>query len=305
MRAEGNADRNAAKQADRNAGKKADRSIGVVVLARLTALTTLTLLAALTGCGVGDGGPASIADKHALVIGVDDDQPGLGTKLPGGAVQGFDVDVATYVAGRLRVPTNKITFRPIRKDRRDAVLRDGSVDMLLATYSITPERRAMVTFAGPYYVAHQDILVRDGNTSIKNVRDLSGKHLCHVTGSFSWERVTEERGIPGVRGVPAGSYRECATMLTKGEVDAVATDDLILAGFATEIGSRVKLVNAPFNDERYGIGLRKGDLKGCEAVNKALIEMYQSGAAATMLERWFGSVGLRVNTNVPQFEGCA
>lgn len=284
--------------ADRNA----DRNIGAVVMA---ALTVLTLLGALAGCRVGGGGRASIVDEHALVIAVDDDQPGLGTKTPDGDIQGFDVDVATYVAGRLRVPTNKITFRPVRKARRDAVLRDGSVDMLFATYSITPERRATFTLAGPYYVAHQDILVRAANTSIKNVRDLSGKHLCHVSGSFSWERVTEERGVPGVREVPAGSYRECATMLTKGDVDAVATDDLILAGFATEIGSRVKLVNAPFNDERYGIGLRKGDLKGCEAVNRALIEMYQSGAAATMLERWFGSVGLRVNTNVPQFEGCA
>lgn len=284
--------------ADRNA----DRNIGAVVMA---ALTVLTVLGALAGCRVGGGGRASIVDEHALVIAVDDDQPGLGTKTPDGDIQGFDVDVATYVAGRLRVPTNKITFRPVRKARRDAVLRDGSVDMLFATYSITPERRATFTLAGPYYVAHQDILVRAANTSIKNVRDLSGKHLCHVSGSFSWERVTEERGVPGVREVPAGSYRECATMLTKGDVDAVATDDLILAGFATEIGSRVKLVNAPFNDERYGIGLRKGDLKGCEAVNRALIEMYQSGAAATMLERWFGSVGLRVNTNVPQFEGCA
>jgi glutamate transport system substrate-binding protein len=283
---------------------RADRNIAVVILAALTAVTAL---AALAGCGVG-GGPTSIVDKHALVIGVDDDQPGLGRRLPDGGVEGFDVDVATYVAGRLGVAGNKITFRPIPKDKRDAVLRDGTVDMLLATYSILPSRKPLVTFAGPYYVAHQDILVRQNDTSIKTVRDLSGKRLCHVNGSFSWNRVIKERGIPDVHGVDAGSYRECVTMLTKGRMDAVATDDLILAGIAAETGSQespVRLVNAPFNDERYGIGLRKGDLKGCEAVNRALTEMYQSGAVATMLQRWFGSVGLQVNTSVPQFEGCA
>jgi glutamate transport system substrate-binding protein len=281
---------------------RANRNTGVIIVA---SLTVLAALATMVGCRVGDGGPTSIADKHRLVIGVDADQPGLGTRTQIGGVEGFDVDVATYVAGRLGVPDERITFRRVPTGERDTVLREGKVDMLLATYSITPERKDIATFGGPYYVAHQDILTRGNDTSIANVRDLSRKRLCHVIGSYSWERVIDERGIPDVTGVPARSYRECVTMLTGDRVDAVATDDLILAGLAATTRAGVKLVNAPFNDERYGIGLRKGDLKGCEAVNRALTEMYQSGAAKTMLEQWFGSVGLQVNSSVPQFEGCA
>jgi glutamate transport system substrate-binding protein len=202
------------------------------------------------------------------------------------------------------VPAGEVKFEPIAKNDRDRVVQGGMVDLLFATYSITPERRERVTLGGPYYVAHQDILVREHNESIKNVRDLDGKKLCQVAGSYSWQRVTEERKVTP-RPVQADSYSQCVGMLAARTVDAVSTDDLILAGIAAVSPPGLIMRNAPFSDERYGVAMRKGDLKGCQAVNEAITEMYQSGAAETMLTKWFGSVGLAVTTTEPQYEGCS
>ncbi|GLZ05610.1 glutamate ABC transporter substrate-binding protein [Actinomadura sp. NBRC 104412] len=247
---------------------------------------------------------SSILGADSLVIGVKPDQPGLGLRLPDGTFRGFDVDVARYVAGRLGVPPGRVRFHPTPSSEREEVLRNGIVDLVFATYSITPERQQLVTFAGPYYVARQDILVRGAENEIASVQDLEGRRLCAVDGSHSWRRVTEERGVDA-RLVPSPSYSACVDLLVRGRVDAVSTDDLILAGFVGADRTDVKMVNAPFTSERYGVGLRKGDVKGCQRVNRILTEMYQSGAAETLLQQWFGSVDLEVVTTVPEFVGCS
>ena len=257
---------------------------------------------AASGCGLDGGGPESVADKESLVIGVKADQPGLGLRDASGRYSGFDVDVARYIAARLGVPGHRVRFVTTPSSIRERALQTGMADMVIATYSITAPRKTKVTFAGPYYVPHQDTLVRADDTGIRNVRDLAGKRLCEVAGSNSWRRVVEERGI-AARRVPAPTYSDCMTMLADGRIDAVSTDDLILAGFAR--GRPVKIINAPFTDEKYGVGLRKGDLDGCEAVNRAITQMYQSGHALTLLRKWFGESGLRLASSVPQFEGCS
>jgi len=264
-------------------------------------VAALALGLSLTACSA--TGPASIVGRQTLRIGVKADQPGLGLQLPDGKFVGFDVDVARYVAAKLGVQPDHITFVPVTSATREAALENGSVDMVFATYSITPERETKVTFGGPYYVAHQDTMVRAGDTAIHSVHNLKGKRLCAVTGSNSWKRVTQELNIPAVL-APAASYSSCVAMLLDGSVDAVSTDDLILAGFATRTGSAVRIVNAPFSYERYGIGIRKGDLSGCEAVNRAVSQMYLDGTAAALLRKWFGRTSLQLDTHVPQFEGC-
>ena len=248
-------------------------------------------------------GQASIVGRQTLRIGVKADQPGLGLRLPDGKFAGFDVDVARYVAAKLGVQPDHITFVPVTSATRETALENGSVDMVFATYSITPERETKVTFGGPYYVAHQDTMVRAGDTGIRSVHNLKGKRLCAVAGSNSWKRVTQELNIAAVP-VPAASYSACVAMLLDGSIDAVSTDDLILAGFAARAGSAVRIVNAPFSYERYGIGIRKGDLSGCEAVNRAVSQMYLDGTAAALLRKWFGRTSLQLDTYVPQFEGC-
>jgi glutamate transport system substrate-binding protein len=270
--------------------------------ARAAAVLILALALPVAACSA--GGPPSVVGKQTLRIGVKADQPGLGLRLADGRFAGFDVDVARYVAAKLGVQPDHITFVPVTSATREKVLENGSVDMVVATYSITPERGTQVTFAGPYYMAHQDTMVRAGETAIRTVHDLKGQRLCAAAGSNSWKRVTQELGIAATL-VPAPSYSACVAMLLAGKVDAVSTDDLIMAGFAARAGPAVRILNAPFSDERYGIGLRKGDLSGCEAINRAISAMYLDGTAAVLLHKWFGQTKLQLDPHVPQFEGCS
>ncbi|MBG0829675.1 glutamate ABC transporter substrate-binding protein [Planomonospora sp. ID67723] len=264
----------------------------------------LAALALLVTGACGSQRPfTSILDQETLVIGVKPDQPGLGLKVGEGRYEGFDVDIATEVARRIGAP--KVEFVTVLSSNRQDFIQSGKVGMVVATYSITPVSRSHVTFAGPYYVAHQDTLVRaEDRMEIDNVRDLKGRRLCQAAGSNSWRRVKEERQI-AVELVPAATYGECVAKLRDGAVDAVSTDDLILAGFSARAGSALRIINAPFTDERLGIGLRKGDLDGCEAVNRALTAMYQDGTAEKLLKKWFGASSLALTFTVPQFEGCA
>ncbi len=266
----------------------------------IAGLAALALTAAACGAG---GDESTIIGKEQLVIGVKPDQPGLGLKKKAGVYEGFDVDVAKEVAARVGGEGVSVRFVDAPSSQRERMLQAGAVDLIVATYSITPERKTKVAFAGPYYVAHQDTLVRQSETAIRNVRDLRARNLCQVTGSNSWRRVREEKKIP-VKLVQSASYSECITKLKSGGVDAVSTDDLILAGFAASEGNQVKIINAPFTDERYGIGIQQGDIDGCEAVNKAITEMYQDGTAQKLLKKWFGGTTLTLTETVPQFEGC-
>ncbi|WP_067451214.1 glutamate ABC transporter substrate-binding protein [Actinomadura macra] len=271
-----------------------------VTRAAAAAAGVLVAVAGPSGCGLDGSGPDTIAGKKSLVIGVKADQPGLGMRRSNGTYEGFDVDVATYVAGRLGVPAGRIRFSTTNSSVRESALASGRVDLIFATYSITAKRKKVVTFGGPYYVAHQDTLVR-ADAAIRGVRDLKGKRICEVTGSNSWRRVVEERKI-AAKPVTVPTYGACMDALSADRLDAVSTDDLILAGFAAGRGG--KIINAPFTDEKYGVGLKKGDLKGCELVNRAITRMYQDGTAERLLAKWFGNSGLKLTTSVPQFEGC-
>ncbi|MFD0684361.1 glutamate ABC transporter substrate-binding protein [Actinomadura fibrosa] len=246
---------------------------------------------------------ASVSGKDTIAIGVKADQPGLGLKGRDGTYSGFEVDMGRDIARR--VGASRVRFVTVTSDNRERLLNDHSVDLVLASYSITPDRARLVTFGGPYYVTHQDIMVRREENGVKGVRSLAGRRMCQASGSVSTERVTKGLGIP-VRLVPAPSYSACVQKLINGDVDVVSTGDLVLAGFAAKYGSRVKILNVPFTDERYGVGLRRGDIDGCENVNRALTAMYQDGTAQRLLRKWFGSTsGFTPTLSVPEYEGCS
>jgi glutamate transport system substrate-binding protein len=274
------------------------RSIGVA----MAGLAILSM--GMTGCGKK---ASSVADKDKLVIGVKYDQPALGVKT-GNGVQGFDVDVAKYIAGKLGVKEGDIQWKEARSANRETFLQNGTVDMVIATYSITDARLPKVSYGGPYVTTHQDMLVRADDTSIKQVQDLKGKKICAVSGSNSWKNITTGTNKLNLKvaatTVPAQGYTECITKLKGGAVDAVSTDATILAGFAKQEGAAVKVVNAPFTDEKYGVGVKKGDKKGCEAVNTAIKSMYSDGTAQKLWGKWFGSAGLPFDANVPAAVGC-
>ncbi|GAA1080885.1 glutamate ABC transporter substrate-binding protein [Nocardiopsis composta] len=271
--------------------------------ARTAAAAALLCLAPLAGCSAVFAGTSTLLGKDSLVVGVKADQPGLGLETSEGRFEGFDVDVALYIADHLGVAEQDVEFTGVTSAQREEVITGGEVDMVVATYSITEQRKTEVNFAGPYYVAHQDILVSADEKDVDDVRDLEGMTLCQGEGSNSANRITEEKGIAAeLEEEPA--YGDCVDRLADGTVDAISTDDLILAGFLASDPSAFRLVNAPFTNEKYGIGIAKEDVAGCEEVNRAVTRMYQDGTAEDLLDEWFGETGLDLVTSVPQFEGC-
>jgi glutamate transport system substrate-binding protein len=261
---------------------------------------------ALTGCS--EKKASSVADKKKLIIGVKYDQPGLGVKTTSG-VEGIDVDVAKYIAKKLGVKEKDIEFKEARSANREMFLQNGTVDLVIASYSITEARKPKVTFAGPWVVTHQDVMVRGDDASVKDFVSLKGKKVCQVSGSNSWKNITEGtnklNAKAAVELVPAQGYDECITKLKGKSIDAISTDATILAGYVQREGATIKVVNAPFTDEKYGVGLKKGDTKGCDAVNKAIAAMYQDGTAKQLWDKWFGKAGLPFETAQPPAEGCA
>ncbi|MCP2340926.1 glutamate ABC transporter substrate-binding protein [Actinomadura rupiterrae] len=262
------------------------------------------LATGLAGCAADAATDGSVAAKRTLVVGVKADQPGLGLADAGRRVfSGFEVELGGEIARR--VGATRVRYAEVTSDDREALLNAHKVDLVLASYSITAERSTKVTFAGPYYVAHQDIMVRSGERRIRGVRDLAGRRMCEASGSVSTSRVVRGLGIDATL-VRERSYSACVKGLLDGSLDAVSTGDLVLAGFAAQNGGSVRILNRPFTEEPYGVGLRKGDVDGCEAVNKAITRLYQDGTAPRLLRKWFGASGLtNLAGTVPEFQGCS
>ncbi|MGW9551275.1 glutamate ABC transporter substrate-binding protein [Citricoccus zhacaiensis] len=224
------------------------------------------------------GGSETAAGGETVRIGIKFDQPGLGFREGNSDPTGFDVDVAKYVAGELGYTEDQIEWVQTPSANRENALEGGEVDMIFATYSITDERAQRVGFAGPYFVAGQDLLVRADDSEITGPEDLEGKNLCSVTGSTSAQKIKDEFAS-GVNLVEQGGYAECVTYLESGQVDAVTTDDIILAGLAAtpENSGKFTVVGNPFTVERYGVGIPKGD-EQCQAINDAITKMKDEGA---------------------------
>lgn len=234
----------------------------------LAALAAVACTMSLAACGADESGK--------IRIGIKFDQPGLGFKKSGTYV-GFDVDVAKYVAKKLGYSEDEIVWKEAPSKQREAMLQNGDVDMILATYSITDERKNAVSFAGPYFVAGQDLLVRKDDHSINGPEDLNGKHLCSVTGSTSAATV-KEKFASEVQLMEQPGYAECATALFSGIVDAVTTDDIILAGLASASRGKLRVVGKPFTQEYYGVGIKKGDTALAKKINAAITEMIKDGS---------------------------
>jgi glutamate transport system substrate-binding protein len=224
---------------------------------------------------------AAIQARGYIRVGIKFDQPNFGLQDPKtGAVNGFDAEIAKLLAvgifgGRVSDLGERIRWEPVVSRNREALLTDGAVDMVVATYSITPERREKVDFAGPYYLARQDILIKAEDGSIRGVEDLTGKRVCTAQGSTSLQNLVARN--PAAVVVLRDTYSECATALLEGHVDAVTTDQDILAGYAHQSGGSFRTLNNPFSDEQYGIGIHKGDDAFRAFLNGRLAEIEGNG----------------------------
>ena len=249
-----------------------------------------SVLTTLTACGGSTAGPnqqpaqvQSGVKLDKVTIGISFDQPGLGFK-EGDTYSGFDVETAKYVAKALGVPDGGITWVQADPGNRESLLTSGQADMIFSTYTITEDRKRVVDFAGPYFLAHQDLLVRRNETEISGPTTLDGKDLCSVPGTTSAENVLRfYRGRIQLKEFPR--FSDCVAALNNSEVDAVTTDDVILAGYAAQpqYQGKLKLVGDGFSDENYGVGIKKGNTALVDAVNAALKQYVADGSWAAAL----------------------
>jgi len=244
-----------------------------------------------------------LADAGTITVGVKYDQPGLGFKgatadLP----SGFDVEVAKILVASLGIDpedTSKVTYEETISDNREPFLQSGKVDLVLASYSITDERRAVVGQTGPYLLTGQQVLVPE-DSDVTGIDDLAGQEVCSVTGSTSIDRINES----GAKGVGFDSYSECVQKVLDGTVSAMSTDGTILAGFAAENEGQLKVVGDTFSEERIGVGYSPDHPEMCQWINDTLEESFDDGSWAEAFEKTLGPSGVEV-PDPPALDDCA
>ncbi|HSX68021.1 glutamate ABC transporter substrate-binding protein [Nocardioides sp.] len=250
-------------------------------------------------CGDLTGRAAEICEAGTIKIGVKYDQPGLGFKSATSDVPaGFDIEVAKIVASNFGIDSDDIEWVETISDNREPFLEEGKVDLVLASYSITDERRKVVGQAGPYMVTGQQLLV-PADSEVEGMDDLQGKKICSVTGSTSIDKINEEGG----KGVGFASYSECVQKVLDGAVEAMSTDGTILAGFAAQNEGELKVVGEQFSTENIGVGYSKDASEMCEVINDSLTEAFDDGSWAEAFEKTLGPSGVET-PDAPELDDC-
>jgi glutamate transport system substrate-binding protein len=275
--------------------------------------TRLTLLAlatagalALSGCA-SDGGDAGggetatpepeptfaegttmaeLAEAGSITIGTKFDQPLFGLVGPSGVPEGFDVEIGKIIASKLGITEDNIEWVESVSANREPFIQNGEVDIVVATYTINDKRKEVVSFAGPYYMAGQSILVLADNEDIESEDDLVGQPVCSVTGSTPAANLE----ALGAEVLLTDTYSNCLGPLRDGTVVAVSTDNVILAGLAAQNEGEFKVVGKPFTEEPYGIGLALEDTEFRDWINDVLEESYEDGSYEAAWEATAGTV---------------
>ncbi|MCD4532539.1 glutamate ABC transporter substrate-binding protein [Nocardioides sp. cx-169] len=230
-----------------------------------------------------------LVEAGKMTIGVKYDQPGLGFKDAASDLPtGFDVEMAKILASKLGMdPAEDVTWEETISDNREPFLVEGRVDLVLASYSITDERRKVVGQTGPYLITGQQVLVAE-DSDITGIEDLKGKTVCSVTGSTSLENVE----AAGAKGAPADTYSQCAEDVLNGTVEAMSTDGSILLGLAAQNEGELKVVGDEFSEERIGIGYSLEHPEMCGWINEVLQESFDDGSWAEAFELTLGGDGV-------------
>jgi glutamate transport system substrate-binding protein len=275
---------------------------------RLVGLGLVLVLAAAACGGDDEGGGqvdqgASFAEGTTMArlkeagrvrVGTKFDQPLFGLKNLEGKPEGFDVEIAKLIAGEMGITADSIEWVESVSANREPFIQQDKVDYVAATYTINDTRKEVVDFAGPYYVAGQDIMVAKGNPEgIAGPDDLAGKKVCSVTGSTPAENI--RTNYPEADLTEFDVYSKCAEALKNDQVQAVTTDNVILLGLISQDPEAFELVGKPFTEEPYGIGVKKGDTEFRNFINDTLEKAYQDGR---WLAAWDATAG-KVATDKP------
>ena len=246
---------------------------------------------------------AELSEAGKITVGTKFDQPLFGLKGLSGEPEGFDVEVAKLIAAKLGIPEDGIEFVETVSANREPFLQQGQVDMVVATYTINDKRDEVIDFAGPYFLAGQDILVKKGNPdAIEGPDDLAGKKVCSVSGSTPAGYIQENH--PDAELVLFDAYTKCRDALQNGQVNAVTTDNVILAGYVDAAPEEFELVGPAFTEEPYGIGIPEGQEDFCEFINETLAELADGGELQEAFDATAGEVIEKEIAPLPEPRGC-
>ncbi|MCI1019344.1 glutamate ABC transporter substrate-binding protein [Microbacterium sp. C5A9] len=241
-----------------------------------------------------EGSPTfdTIQDRDKVVIGVKEDQPGLGyLDVTTDERTGFDVDIARWIAASLGYDEDKIEFKAIASANREQAIVNGDIDYYVGTYSITDKRKEQIAFAGPYFITGQGLLVGT-DSDIESEADLGpDTTVCSATGSTPIQNI--RTNYPEVPTKEFDLYSACVEALLSGEVQAVTTDQAILIGYAAQDPDNLKVVGEPFTEERYGVGLAKDDTALQEHINTLFTDGGDIWQA--IFDKNLGSSGIEVS----------
>ncbi|GAA1670157.1 glutamate ABC transporter substrate-binding protein [Glycomyces endophyticus] len=239
-----------------------------------------------------------IADKGYITVGVKYDQPLIGQmNTATGEVEGFDAEMArllaTYIFGEVTEgDEGNLRFVETTSQNRETYINDGTVDVVIASYSAYPERLTQFDFAGPYFQTGQNVMVAADNTDINSVADLAGKNVCIAEGSGSIGNLEEAN--PEAIITPLADYAACAQALENGQTDAVSTDETILYGFTVDKPDVYRVLDSSniFTDEPYGVAMPLGETDARNFVNDMIDEIIANGDWEKAFNLTFGAAGM-------------
>ncbi len=241
---------------------------------------------------------ATIKARGRLIVGLD-----IGSNLFSfrdpitGEITGFDVDIAGEVARDIFGTPSQVEYRILSSADRVAALQNNQVDIVVKTMSITCERKKLVNFSTVYLVANQRILApRD--SPIAQASDLGGKRVCAVKGTTSLQRIQEINPSPIV--IEVVTWADCLVALQQRQVDAVSTDDSILAGLVAQ-DPYLHIVGPSMNEEPYGIGINLENTGLVRFVNGTLDRIRRDGTWSTLYRKWLTVLGPPPAPPVPRY----
>lgn len=274
---------------------------------RLISIAAVCALAVLAGCAnngaggntAGDGGNAAptagesgsgalgkIKERGKLLVGVKYDTKLFGLKDPAsGNVEGFDIDISKAIAKHIFGDENALELKEVTSKTRIPMLNNGDIDMIVATMTITEERKKEVDFSDVYFQAGQSLLVKKGSpiTGIENLT--SDSTVLGSKGSTSVKNIRDK--VNGIKVLEFDNYQDAFNALKAGQGDALTTDDAILYGMSAQ-DPNYEVVGKPFTDEPYGIAVQKGNSDIVQAINDTLKELHDSGEYDKIYEKWIG-----------------
>lgn len=239
---------------------------------------------------------AKLAARGSITVGIKEDQPLEGLMGLDGKPTGFDVDIATLIAGALGIPASNIKWVETPSKVREQYIEQGRVDLLIATYTITPTRLKEITMAGPYYEPGEGLMAPKGGkvTSLASLKDPSVK-VCAGVGSSGANLIVPYLANAGSQLVQFDDLSKCGQALKTGQVAAVTADTGILDGLAYSLKGDYAIIGKPYAPNDYGIGMKKGDVTFCNFIDNLLTKSYADG---TFQHAWNDTLG-KVQPSVP------